>query len=102
MVKYVFTAVLLIASTCLAVQTADVDYQVVQIVEYCRHGARTNFKKLPFMDLVGLYGPGMLTGTGMRQHYLLGKELRNRYPTIFANQDKLTDFEVYSTYYPRT
>ncbi|CAI2370971.1 unnamed protein product [Moneuplotes crassus] len=49
------------------------------ITEVCRHGARA-----PHGDTFGTVfenGPGMLTPSGFRQHYLIGDELRNRYIT---------------------
>ena len=60
----------------IAVATA----RLVAVVEVCRHGARapTTFY---YWDTPALWpeGPGGLTPAGMRQHYLLGQELRRRY-----------------------
>ena len=54
--------------------------RLVAVVEVCRHGARapTTFY---YWDTPALWpeGPGGLTPAGMRQHYLLGQELRRRY-----------------------
>ena len=66
MSRLLFIAILLTLGWGFVTAVDGTEYEVVQIVEYCRHGARTNFKKLPYMDLVGLYGPGILTATGMR------------------------------------
>lgn len=53
--------------------------KVVMIAELFRHGAR-----YPTHDMLGetdvRENLGQLTGTGMRQHYNLGKAIRNKYP----------------------
>ena len=54
--------------------------RLVAVVEICRHGARSPTKFYPW-DNYSLWpqGPGELLPEGMRQHYLLGLELRRRY-----------------------
>ena len=77
--------------------------QVVLLTEYCRHGARVNGRVLPGMDLISKYGKYNLTSTGMRQHYLLGKELSFRYSNLFTrNSTNPTQVEVFSSPLPRT
>mmetsp|Transcript_1421 Transcript_1421/g.2260 ORF Transcript_1421/g.2260 Transcript_1421/m.2260 type:complete len:448 (-) Transcript_1421:769-2112(-) len=59
--------------------------ETVYLIEVCRHGARSpiafdfpwdNYERWP-------QGPGQLTPSGMRQHYLIGHELRQRYQYSF-------------------
>lgn len=54
--------------------------QVVFVAEVCRHGSRAPITLFPW-DSDGRWsiGPGELTTVGMRQHFLLGAELRQRY-----------------------
>ena len=52
--------------------------QVLQIIEVCRHGFRTPTSFYPW-DSLWTVGPGELVPVGMRQHFLLGSELRQRY-----------------------
>ncbi|CAG9323783.1 unnamed protein product [Blepharisma stoltei] len=58
-----------------------VSCSTIFVVEVSRHGARTPVSFQPW-DNDGrwsTYQPGELTPEGMRQHYLIGAELRNRY-----------------------
>lgn len=54
--------------------------EVIFVVEVSRHGSRSPIKFYSW-DYDGRWpqGPGELTPLGMRQHYLIGYELRNRY-----------------------
>ena len=71
---------------------------VVQITVLSRSGARTNFRKIPNMDIISRHGSGMITPTGMRQHFLLGSELRRRYPEILqAENIKSSEIQVFSS-----
>jgi len=75
--------------------------EVLHVVEYARHGARSNMRKIENMDLVGKYGKGVLTGNGMRQHFNLGKMIRQKYSKLFEGL-KRSEFEAISTGYART
>lgn len=83
------------------VYAAD-EYKVVQLTEYCRHGARTTWYTPNLnLDLTQKYGIGTLTPNGMRMNYLLGAQLRKNYKDLFGtiDQNKLTfnDVEVYAS-----
>ena len=54
--------------------------QVVFVAEVCRHGSRSPITTFQW-DHDGRWDiePGELTSVGMRQHFLLGSELRQRY-----------------------
>ncbi|CAI2370993.1 unnamed protein product [Moneuplotes crassus] len=59
------------------------------VVEMCRHGSR-----VPQRDTFGTKysnGKGMLTPSGLRQHYLLGVEMRRRYMKGYPNVHQLID-----------
>ena len=60
---------------CLLVLAAS---QVIQIIEVCRHGFRTPTAFYPW-DTLWTNAPGELVPVGMRMHFLLGSELRQRY-----------------------
>ncbi|OMJ90891.1 hypothetical protein SteCoe_6653 [Stentor coeruleus] len=50
------------------------------VQEVCRHGARSPTTFMPWDNLlIWPYGPGELTPEGIRQHYLLGTALRQKY-----------------------
>ena len=73
------------------------------IVEFSRHGSRG-----PMVDITGEskwvkeWGVQQLTGTGMRMHYHLGREIKLRYPEIFATKFDSSMMEAFSTNYNRT
>ena len=77
----------------------------VYIAEVCRHGARSPWAYAPW-DRDGRWsGEGQITPGGLRMHYLIGHELRNRFilQEQFLSQN-YRDGEVYahSTDYNRT
>ena len=82
--------------------------KVVFVAEVCRHGSRapTNSKLCPW-DQDGRWDNnwGELTSVGMRMHFLLGRELRQRYvinqPT-FGPEFNGTEIYVRSTDFNRT
>ena len=94
----------LILSTLLFTSASS---RLVGVVELCRHGARTPYTFISQWDnnTVWPQGPGELLPEGMRQHYLIGTELRRRYmvqtqlllPTYYQ-----PEIFVYSTDYDRT
>ena len=82
-------------------------WEVVQLTEYCRHGARTAFAVFPNSTNateVEKFGNGILTPNGHRMHYILGRQLRQNYPSIFNDSKPLTNFdmEVFASAVPRT
>ena len=79
-------------------------YTVVHLTEYCRHGGRTGFSYFPSKDKLSELGYGTLTGNGQRMHYLLGKQIRADYPSIFNDSQPLTnaDIEILSSSISRT
>jgi hypothetical protein len=74
--------------------------KVVMIAELFRHGAR-----YPTLDMLGetdvRENLGQLTATGMRQHYNLGKAIRNKYPQLFSHQYKKSQSQMQSTHIDR-
>jgi hypothetical protein len=55
--------------------------KIVKVVEYARHGARQpielfDFAKNPEEEFTH---SGRLTALGLRQHYMIGQEIRHRY-----------------------
>ena len=68
--------------------------EVVFVAEIARHGARVPAQLFPWdkKNKHWLYGKDELTPSGMRQHFLLGQELRQRY---VVDQEVLSDtFQV--------
>jgi hypothetical protein len=65
---------------------------LVAVVELCRHGARTPTHFIKPWDNYTIWpqGPGELIPEGMRQHYLIGTELRRRY--MFETQLLLPNY----------
>lgn len=79
--------------------------KTVFIAEVFRHGARspTTYQSWDSDERWG--AAGQLTASGMRQHYLLGHELRNRYITteaFLASELAAGETVVYSTEFNRT
>ena len=67
---------------CLIISSYTQERAPDQIIEIFRHGARA-----PLHDYDPNWDPsdyGALTAVGMRQHYILGKLLASKYPTIFG------------------
>lgn len=81
--------------------------KTVFIAEVFRHGARSP-QKYESWDSDGRWTyPGELTPSGMRQHYLLGHELRNRFiddvdDPFLAKELTLGEIVIYSTDFNRT
>lgn len=77
--------------------------KVVFLAEVCRHGARSPLQPMNW-DQDGRWSEssGQLTAAGMRQHYLLGCQLRRRYPDLFNHSYSAELFKVVSTDVDRT
>jgi hypothetical protein len=63
--------------------------KIAFVNEVCRHGARAPF--LDESDTRFPNGDGMLTASGMRQHYLLGKQLATRYVSTEGEEKLLSE-----------
>jgi hypothetical protein len=61
---------------------------VVSIVELARHGSRGPFNNIGGAQWAIDSGPEELTMVGQRQRYILGMNMRKRYPTIFHSIDE--------------
>ncbi|CAG9333546.1 unnamed protein product [Blepharisma stoltei] len=78
---------------------------VVYVVELARHGLRTPTQFMPWDEGIWSVGPGQLTPEGMRQHFLIGTELRNRYinnTKLLSSSYYKPEVSFYSTDYDRT
>ncbi|CAG9336198.1 unnamed protein product [Blepharisma stoltei] len=83
-----------------------IECTILYVVEVSREGARAPLQFMPWDNLQKWpQGPAKLSPSGMRQHYLIGAELRNRY----VNNTKLLspwfytpEIKVYSTDNDRT
>ncbi len=62
----------------LSLLPANCEDDLVYVLAYSRHGARTPRLRLADWNAV----PMSLTPGGMRQHYILGRELRHRYVSL--------------------
>ena len=74
------------------------------LIEMTRHGARSPLYD-NFTTSQWDCPPGHLTPTGKREHYLLGREMRQRYmidQNFLSKIYKEEEIKVYSTPYPRT
>lgn len=80
--------------------------QPVFFIAVTRHGSRSP-EKFVSWDTQERWpeGPGMLTPEGLRQEYLLGVYLKQRYHTthnLLSNQYRPEELEIYSTNFNRT
>ena len=99
MKRYIpFIFICLLVSFNLAQQSA---YEVVHLTSICRHGARTPIRNSLKLDMVNTLGKAVLTGNGIRQHFILGSKLRAAYPSIFSQYDP-SKFDIYVSSVPRT
>ena len=67
-----------------------------------RHGSRTAFSHLISDPVLYPLGEGELTATGMRQQYILGKLMQQKYHTFIDRQFMLNEIWVRSTGFDRT
>ena len=77
----------------------DSNEKLLFVLEHFRHGARGAYKLFDYKNWKDLLkenwkGPGELTSLGMRQHYLLGKSVRNKYKNFVANLKN--EFKMYT------
>ena len=91
---------LLLAVICQSDQPKE---KIIFIDEIIRHGARASISSMGrTTDWISQYGFQELTTTGMRMHYIAGKDLKNAYPDIFDHNFKNDELWVRSTGYNRT
>ena len=70
--------------------------ELLFVVEIVRHGARSEIAVMSFYeDITWPEGPGQLTSSGMREHYLLGKALRKEYVDGGLLSGNFTPEELY-------
>lgn len=86
---------LVVVGRCLAKE------EVAMIIELTRHGTRMSTGWHRDEKWTKGLIPGQLTPVGKRMHYLLGKEVRSRYPTIFEKGLKHDEFYIRSSAIPR-
>ena len=88
---------------CFAV-LGQTTYTVVQVQEYSRHGVRTakTYFPNPLNDTEKNLGINTLTPNGYRQQYMIGQEVRKRYPSVFDTQFSFRNVEVFSSPEVRT
>jgi Histidine phosphatase superfamily (branch 2) len=81
----------------------DAEYEIVQVTEFVRHGARSSSRNILGFVLPDNIQSGALTANGMRMHYELGIQIRKKYPEIFNRSESLTpaDLQIYSSPLPR-
>jgi lysosomal acid phosphatase len=75
--------------------------KVIMIAELFRHGARWTLYDI-FNESDVEKNNGMLSPTGMRQHYNLGKAVRENYPDLFDENYNHEQITVTSSHVPRT
>ena len=77
------------------------------VLEHFRHGARGAYKLFDYKNWKDMLkedwkGAGELTSLGMRQHYLLGKSVRNKYKNFIGNVFNPNEIFIISTNVNRT
>ena len=77
------------------------------VLEHFRHGARGAYKSFNYEQWKDMLneewkGAGELTSIGMRQHYLLGKSVRNKYTNFIGNTFNPNEISIISTNVNRT
>lgn len=75
--------------------------EVKMIIEITRHGTRMPIDWALDEEWTKGLQPGELTNVGKRMHYLLGKEVAQRYQNIFGKRLKHDQFYIRSTNIPR-
>ena len=77
------------------------------VLEHFRHGARGSYKLFDYNGWKDFLnekwkGAGELTQLGMRQHYLLGVSIRNKYKDFISNDFNPNEIYIISTDVNRT
>lgn len=58
---------------------------LLELTSTAAHTARSSIYEEPFGEWINKYGTRAVTPAGMRQHYLLGKQIRKDYSDFFSN-----------------
>src|SRR3990167_9186471 len=98
----VLVALVTVSLLALSVSAQDSTEKTKMIIEVIRHGARVPVYPVGSADWMKGLQSGDLTNLGLRQHYLLGKELAKRYPEFFGEKLAFDEFYVRSSGYQRT
>ena len=80
---------------------SEINSKTVMIAELFRHGARYQTENT-FNEPEVEKNLGMLSATGMRQHYVLGKAIRKAYPDLFSETFDHNQIEITTDHYKRT
>jgi len=83
------------------------DEKLLFVLEHFRHGARGAYKSFNYIEWKDYLnedwkGAGELTQLGMRQHYLLGKSVRNKYKNFISKEFNPNEIYIISTDVNRT
>lgn len=95
----------LLSLLCLSIiiSSLKASENIEMIIELTRHGSRAPSDSGFTAPWIQEVGDGELTTVGQRQHYYLGLNLRNQYPSFFTGKEfKPNEFWVRSTPYNRT
>ena len=87
--------------TILSISTST----LLSVVEVCRHGARQTLQKYPWNNYDWEVNTGELAHEGLIQHYLIGRELRDRYSAtqpLLPHSYNLDKIYIRSSDTPRT
>lgn len=79
--------------------------KLISVVEACRHGARQPLQKYPWNSYDWEVNTAELTHEGLIQHYLIGRELRDRYTVaepLLPSSYNLDKIYIRSSDTPRT
>lgn len=82
--------------------TLENEKELIMLVELFRHGTRTPLLNFKNDSWITDHGEGSLTPTGMRQQFVLGQQLRDRYKDFLPEKYQAEWLYVYSTYNNRT
>ena len=95
-------ALLVLTLAMSSVYSQDNTEKTKMIIEVIRHGARVPIYAAGNADWVKGLQSGDLTDVGKRQHYLLGKELVNKFKDFFGQKLAADEYYVRSSGFQRT
>ena len=104
-----FLIIIILFCICVksSLQKEDSNEKLLFVLEHFRHGARGSYKSFDYKLWKDIFneewkGAGELTPLGMRQHYLLGKSVRNKYKNFISNEFNPNEIYIISTDVNRT